>query len=31
MPADSDDFIGAIKIGHNQYIHILDKNTNTLR
>lgn len=26
-----DDFIGAIKIGNNQYIHILDKNSNTTR
>lgn len=28
---DDDDFIGVIKIGHNQYIHILDKNSNTTR
>lgn len=26
-----DDFIGVIKIGHNQFIHVLDKNSNTTR
>jgi hypothetical protein len=26
-----DDLIGVIKIGHNQYIHLLDKNSNTTR
>lgn len=26
-----DDSIGVIKIGHNQYIHVLDKNSLTTR
>lgn len=26
-----DDFIGVFKIGNNQYIHVLDKNTITTR